>query len=82
MTGEAHVSSDDPPADQFPAYVEKYRDSMALLHMTQEQFAKSFSVPCKLLMELASTEHRNVTVNDLLYLCMAKSEVIVITRHS
>src|SRR5579872_2560932 len=39
ITGEARVSQDDPPADQLPAYVEKYHDFIARSFGTPEAFA-------------------------------------------
>lgn len=48
ITGEAHVSSNDPPADQLPAYVEKYRDFIARGFGTPENFASKYSVPLRI----------------------------------
>jgi len=46
--GELRVS-DDPPADQVPEYVEKYRGRIeALSWKTPERFADDFSVPLRL----------------------------------
>lgn len=45
--GEAHVS-DDPPANEVPAYVEKYTDPIAMLGWTPESFAADFSVPLRI----------------------------------
>lgn len=40
ITGEAFISSDDPPADQVPAWVEKYQEVyLQLLGMTLQQAA-------------------------------------------
>ena len=47
ITGEVRVSSDDPPAHQLPAYAEKYRDLIARLRMSPEQFAAVYSVPLR-----------------------------------
>ncbi len=44
ITGRAQVSSDDPPADQLPAYVEKYRDFIARRYSTPENFASIYPV--------------------------------------
>ncbi|HYK83728.1 MAG TPA: TIGR03667 family PPOX class F420-dependent oxidoreductase [Ktedonobacteraceae bacterium] len=44
FTGQAQVSSDDSPADQLPAYVEKYRDYIARTYKTPENFASIYSV--------------------------------------
>ncbi len=48
ITGEAHVSSDDPPADRLPTYVEKYRDFIARGFGTPENFASKYSVPLRI----------------------------------
>lgn len=46
--GEMHLS-DDPPADQNPDYVEKYRGRIeALSWKTPENFAADFSVPLRI----------------------------------
>ena len=46
--GERRLS-DDPPADQFPEYVEKYRGRIeALRWKTPDVYAKDFSVPLRL----------------------------------
>lgn len=47
ITGEARVSSDVPPAHQLPTYMKKYRDWIARLGMTPEQFASVYSVPLR-----------------------------------
>jgi PPOX class probable F420-dependent enzyme len=44
ITGQAQVSTDDPPADQLPSYVEKYRTFIARSYSTPEQFASVYSV--------------------------------------
>ncbi len=44
LTGHAEVSSDDPPADKLPTYVEKYRDFIARSYATPEHFASIYSV--------------------------------------
>jgi PPOX class probable F420-dependent enzyme len=44
ITGEASVSSDDPPSDQVPAWVEKYRDFFSRLGMTLQQAAAAAPV--------------------------------------
>ena len=46
VSGEARVS-DDPPADQVPAYIEKYREAAARLGWSPEQFAEMYSVPLR-----------------------------------
>jgi PPOX class probable F420-dependent enzyme len=40
--------SDDPPSDQVPEYLEKYRGRVAALGWTPESFAADFSVPLRL----------------------------------
>ncbi len=45
--GTARVS-DDPPADQVPAYVGKYAERMAALGWTPQSFAGDFSVPLRI----------------------------------
>ena len=47
-TGEARVSSDDPSADQLPAYVEKYGDFIATRYETPENFASIYSVALRI----------------------------------
>jgi PPOX class probable F420-dependent enzyme len=49
MTGEAHVSTDDPPADRLPAYAEKYREFIARSYATPEKFAGIYSVALRVL---------------------------------
>ena len=44
ITGEAYVSTDDPPADQLPIYTEKYREFIARSFKTPEVFAAKYSV--------------------------------------
>lgn len=46
LTGEARVS-DDPPADQVPEYVAKYRERIEQLGWTPESFAADYSVPLR-----------------------------------
>ena len=48
ITGQAQVSPDDPPADQLPAYVEKYRDFIARRYATPEHFASIYSVALRI----------------------------------
>jgi PPOX class probable F420-dependent enzyme len=48
ITGEGHVSPDDPPADRLPVYVEKYRDFIARLYATPEKFAAVYSVALRI----------------------------------
>lgn len=44
--GEAAVS-DDPPADQVPAFVEKYAEGIERLGWTPGEFATDYSVPIR-----------------------------------
>lgn len=48
ITGHATVSSNDPPADQLPTYVEKYRDFIARTYSTPEHFASIYSVALRI----------------------------------
>jgi len=48
FTGVAEVSTADPPADQLPAYVEKYRDFIARRYDTPEKFASIYSVALRM----------------------------------
>ncbi len=48
ITGEAHVSSNDPPANRLPTYVEKYRDFIARGFGTPENFSSKYSVPLRI----------------------------------
>lgn len=45
--GEARLT-DDPPANEVPAYIEKYAGSIAVLGWTPESFAADFSVPFRI----------------------------------
>jgi PPOX class probable F420-dependent enzyme len=49
ITGKMLVSTDDPPSDQLPEWVEKYRDLYARLGMTPAQSAKSAIQPLRVL---------------------------------
>lgn len=49
ITGEAHVDRDAPPADQVPAYAEKYRAGFERISMTPVQFAQTYSVAIRVL---------------------------------
>jgi len=44
ITGQAQISSDDPPAHQLPAYAEKYRELIARNFRTAENFAAMYPV--------------------------------------
>jgi PPOX class probable F420-dependent enzyme len=48
ITGHATVSTDDPPADQLPAWVEKYGELIARRYATPEHFASIYSVALRI----------------------------------
>ena len=48
FTGQAQMNTDDPSADQFPSYVEKYRDFIANRYETPEKFAAIYSVALRI----------------------------------
>ena len=48
ITGQAQVSSDDPPADRLPTYVEKYHDFIARGFTTPGKFASIYSVALRI----------------------------------
>ena len=48
ITGEAQVSTGDPPADRLPIYAEKYRDFIARRYETPEKFASIYSVALRI----------------------------------
>ena len=48
ITGEAQVSTNDPPADRLPIYVEKYRAFIARSYATPEKFAAIYSVALRI----------------------------------
>src|SRR2546430_16115737 len=48
ITGQVQVSSDDPSADQLPAYAQKYREFIALRYTTPEKFASIYSVALRI----------------------------------
>jgi predicted SnoaL-like aldol condensation-catalyzing enzyme len=48
ITGEAYMSSDDPPSDQIPAWVEKYQDFFSQLGMTMKQAAMAAPVALRI----------------------------------
>jgi PPOX class probable F420-dependent enzyme len=47
VTGDAAVSPGDPPADQVPAYVEKYAELIDGNGWTPHSFASDYSVPIR-----------------------------------
>lgn len=48
LTGEARVVPDEPPADQNPEYVEKYKELIARAFQTPENFAARYSVAMRI----------------------------------
>jgi PPOX class probable F420-dependent enzyme len=48
LTGEARLVTDVPPANQVPAYLEKYRQGMARIGMTPEVFARTYSIALRI----------------------------------
>lgn len=48
FTGEAHIHSEDPPADQLPVYIEKYREFIARSFDTPQNFASKYNVPVRI----------------------------------
>ena len=47
FTGEARIATDQPPADQVPAYVAKYQERIRRIGPTPERFAQDYSVPIR-----------------------------------
>ena len=48
ITGEAYITTDDPPADQIPIFVEKYREFIARGFKTADVFAAKYSVALRI----------------------------------
>ena len=48
ITGEAQVSTDDPPADRLSIYAEKYREFIARSYATPEKFAAAYPVTLRI----------------------------------
>ncbi len=48
FTGEAYVSTSDPPADRLPVYADKYREFIARSYKTAEAFAAKYSVALRI----------------------------------
>jgi PPOX class probable F420-dependent enzyme len=48
FTGEAAIEPNHPLAHQVPAYFEKYKDDIAGLEMTPEEFSREYSVAIKI----------------------------------
>ena len=44
VTGTAQLMPEEPPTDQLPAFVDKYKDLMRRLNYTPESFAAAYSV--------------------------------------
>lgn len=49
LIGEASLGHNVPPANKVPAYLRKYRQGMADLGMTPEEFAQDYSVPIRVI---------------------------------
>ncbi len=47
FTGEAFIEPNHSPAHQVPAYFKKYKEGIAGLNMTPEQFSSDFSIAIK-----------------------------------
>jgi PPOX class probable F420-dependent enzyme len=48
LTGDARISTDEPPADQVPAYVAKYGEAIARSFGTPANFAAQYSTPIRI----------------------------------
>jgi len=48
MTGEARINDDDPPVDQVPAYVDKYKDFISRMNYDPEAFAKGYPITVRI----------------------------------
>ena len=48
FTGEALIDTDCPPAHLVPAYFEKYKDDIAGLDMTPEEFSREYSIALRI----------------------------------
>ena len=46
--GDARVAPEEPPVLETPAYLEKYRESIARLGMTEPEYSAAFSVPIRI----------------------------------
>ena len=51
LTGTATIDGSAPRALDHPAYLEKYRDGIAALNSSPEQFSDSYSVPVRVRVE-------------------------------
>ena len=47
--GEARIVPEEPPVGEVPAYLEKYRDSIARLGMAVPEYSSAFSVPIRIM---------------------------------
>ena len=48
FTGDAHIDTNSLPVHQVAAYIKKYKDGIAGLPMTQEEFSSEYSVPIRI----------------------------------
>ena len=48
FTGEASLAPDAPPANEVPAYVQRYQPGFARIGMSAEEFAKSYSIAMRI----------------------------------
>ena len=48
VTGEASIDGDCPPAHLVSAYFEKYKEGIAGLDMTSEEFSREYSIPLRI----------------------------------
>ena len=46
--GEAHIDINSPPAHEVSAYFEKYKDGIAALRMSPEEFSREYSIAIKI----------------------------------
>jgi PPOX class probable F420-dependent enzyme len=49
VEGTAEIVEDAPPANEVPEYVEKYRAAIARIGFDPDSFARSYSVPLRLI---------------------------------
>jgi len=48
FTGEAFLDEDSPPAHRVHTYIEKYKQGIAGLNMTPEEFSREYSIAIKI----------------------------------
>lgn len=48
ITGEASITTGEPPVDQVPAYVDKYKDLISRMNYDPATFAKGYSVTMRI----------------------------------